>query len=93
MAGPTFTVDPEENYRSVDLGGLTALFHLRSGMTHILAPPAPQILEILAEGPADIAEILLRLQDRFDLDPQEDMAGAVEARLAELEAAGLAARA
>lgn len=89
MAGPVYIADPESAVRSVELDGLTALFHAPSGMTHIVAPPAPQILDALREGPADAAELLRRLRARFDFDGEE----AIHARLDELETAGLVRRA
>jgi len=89
MAGPRYVADPPGAIASVDLEGLTALFHARSGTTHILAPPAPQILQALAAGPADADEIAARLAAGFDLAAEEDPAAAISARLAELEAAGL----
>jgi PqqD family protein of HPr-rel-A system len=92
MARPRFVADPANQVRSVDLEGLGAFYHRPSGMTHILAPPAPQILEAIAGSPADSAEILKRIGERFDLAAGEDAEGAIEARLAELEAAGLVHR-
>jgi PqqD family protein of HPr-rel-A system len=74
------------------LDGLTALYHRPSGMTHILVTPAPQILAALNEGPAGVDELLLRIGEHFEIE-SEDSAGAIEARLAELEAAGLVRRA
>jgi len=74
------------------LDGLTALYHRPSGMTHILVTPAPQILAALDEGPADAGELLRRIGEHFDIEA-EDAAGTVEARLAELEQAGLVRRA
>ena len=91
MAGPTYISDAQ-GCRTVDLEGLTLLFHPRSGMTHILAPPSPQILEALAQGEADATELLERLRARFDF-AGEDGAAALAARLAELDAAGLVRRA
>jgi PqqD family protein of HPr-rel-A system len=91
MAGPRYVADPPSAVSSADLEGLTALFHTPSGATHILAPPAPQILEALSAGPADAAEIAARLSAVFDLSA-EDAAAAIAARLAELEAAGLVHR-
>jgi PqqD family protein of HPr-rel-A system len=55
-------------------------------MTHIVAPPAPQILDALGEGPADADELLARMAREFDLD---DASEGLESRLGELEAAGL----
>ena len=89
MAGPSYIADQEFQLKKVELDGLTALFHVPSGMTHIVAPPAPQILEALAGSPADLTELALRLSRNFDVDGAED---ALAARLDELEAAGLVSR-
>jgi PqqD family protein of HPr-rel-A system len=88
MAGPRYIADVAGQLCSLELGDLAAIFHSRSGMTHIVAPPAPQILEALAEGEADAAEILLRMSRRFEIDG-DDPLQIIEARLVELEAAGL----
>jgi PqqD family protein of HPr-rel-A system len=91
MPAARFVADPESCVRSVALDGLSVLFHLPSGMTHIVAPPAPQILEALRLGPADAGEILARMRAWYDLEGDE-AADAVEARLEELEEAGLVSR-
>jgi PqqD family protein of HPr-rel-A system len=90
MAGPRYIADPEDLIRKVELDGLTALFHLPSGMTHIVAPPAPQILDALAGAPSDVEELAERLSASFEIEGGEE---AMAARLAELEAAGLVRRA
>ena len=90
MAGPRYIADPEELIRRVELDGLTALFHLPSGMTHIVAPPAPEILNALADAPADADEVAARLSERFEVEGGSE---AMAARLDELEAAGLVRRA
>ena len=92
MPGPRFLADPEECVETVALDGLWVLFHRPSGMTHIVAPPAPQILEALRLGPADAGEILARMRAWYDLEGDE-AADAVESRLEELESAGLVSRA
>jgi PqqD family protein of HPr-rel-A system len=88
MASPRFAADPPVLRRVLALDGLDAVFHRRSGLTHILAPPAPQILEALETGPADAEEILRRIGEHFDLEA-DDAAAAIAARLGELEDAGL----
>jgi PqqD family protein of HPr-rel-A system len=88
MAASLYAADPPETLRLVELEGLTLLYHRRSGLTHILAPPAPQILAALAAGPADAAAIVARIGAEFEVEA-EDPAAAIAARLAELEAAGL----
>ena len=89
MAGPAYIADPASAVTRVALDGLTLLFHEPSGMTHIVASPAPEILDALQQGPADAAELLRRLRARFEFDGDE----AIHARLGELEAAGLVRRA
>jgi PqqD family protein of HPr-rel-A system len=90
MAGPLYIADPQDEVKAVPLDGLTAVFHRPSGNTHLLAPPAPQILEALAGSAADAEGLLVRIADRFEI---EGGAEALAARLAELEAAGLVRRA
>jgi PqqD family protein of HPr-rel-A system len=92
MAGPKFVADPPGAVRAVPLETLTALYHRPSGTTHILAPPAPQILEALAAQPGDAEEVLRRMAERFEV-ASDDAPAAIAARLAELEAAGLVRRA
>ena len=92
MAAVRFVADPETCVSAVALDGLSVLFHHPSGMTHIVAPPAPQILEALRLGPADAGEILARMRAWYDLEGDE-AADAIEARLEELESAGLVRRA
>ena len=89
MAGPRYIADPPELRKTVALEGLTAIFHRPSGMTHIVAPPSPQILDALRAGPAGAEELLARIGERFEVEGGED---ALAARLAELEAAGLVRR-
>jgi PqqD family protein of HPr-rel-A system len=91
MGAPTYIADTD-GLKSVELEGLGVFFHPRSGMTHILAPPSPQILDALREGPADAREVTARLRGGYDF-PEEGGTAAIEARLAELEAAGLVRRA
>ncbi len=78
---------------SASLGAIDALYHRRSGATHLVAAPVPQILEALAEGPADLARLWERLLARFDLDDEAEAGRAALAeRLAELIGLGLVRR-
>ncbi|MBX3562348.1 MAG: HPr-rel-A system PqqD family peptide chaperone [Sphingomonas sp.] len=88
MAALRYVADPEGAVTVVELDGLSALFHAPSGITHIVAPPAPEILAALREGPADAAELLRRLRRHYEIEGD-----ALEARLEELEQAGLVRRA
>lgn len=91
MAATRYRADPPSGRRTVELEGLTLVYHRASGLTHILAPPAPQILEALDEGPAEASEIAARIASLFEL-ASDDPTAAITARLAELEAAGLVER-
>ncbi len=91
MAAALYHVDPEDCVREIVLDGLALLYHQRSGMTHIVASPATQILEALRIGPCDIHALLARMSEFYDFE-DEDCAAAVAARLDELEAAGLVRR-
>lgn len=89
MPGPIYIADDAQARVTVPLDGLSLVYHEPSGATHIVAPPAPEMLEALREGPADAAELLRRLHARYDFDGDE----AIHARLSELEEAGLVRRA
>jgi PqqD family protein of HPr-rel-A system len=91
MAASRYAADPPGTMRRVEVEGLTLLYHRASGLTHFLAPPAPQILDALAAGPARAAEIVERIAETFEVEA-EDSEAAIAARLAELEAAGLVRR-
>lgn len=85
-----FAADPPAARIAVPLDELVAVYHRPSGATHLLAPPAPELLDALAEGPADALTLIARLSRDYDLvdaDPS-----AIVARLEELVAAGLAWR-
>jgi PqqD family protein of HPr-rel-A system len=88
MAATLYAADPLETMRTVELEGLTLLYHRVSGLTHFLAPPAPQILSALSDGPASAAQIAARISEAYEIE-SEDPPAAIAARLAELEAAGL----
>ena len=92
MTGPRYIADPPAAMRTVELDGLSALYHRPSGLTHILAAPAPQIIAALAGSRATRRRF--SRASRADFEPEaEDAPAAIAARLAELEAAGLVRKA
>jgi PqqD family protein of HPr-rel-A system len=91
MMPTRYATDPSSQRIVAGLDALVAIFHRPSGVTHLLAPPAPELLDALGDGPADAAKLLARLAGRYDI-ADADVA-AVEARLEELVAVGLAWRA
>jgi PqqD family protein of HPr-rel-A system len=86
---PRYRADPPDAARRVELEGLTLLFHRASGMTHVLAPPSPQILDMLLGSDATLAVLKTRMEERFELVGGADN---LAARLEELVAAGLVER-
>ncbi len=75
---------------AVPAEGMTLLFHRPSGATHVLLPPSPEILDALADGPADAVTIAERLIARYGVDVEDaSIEAVIAARLAELAAAGL----
>ena len=92
MSGPAYLADPPARRVAVDLESLVAVFHEPSGTTHLLVTPAPEILQVLEEGPADAVSVLDRLARDNDVGGADALA-AVEARLRELETSGLIWRA
>jgi len=72
----------------VDL--LTAIYHRSSGQTHLMASPAPEILEALAEKPLDAEALLAKLRADYDLVDADP--AALIARLDELVETGLVER-
>lgn len=77
----------------VEMDGMAALFHRPSGITHLLASPATEILDAISAAPGDAAEIAARLAARFEIEAEGAVAEVVADRLIELEAAGLVTRA
>lgn len=88
-----YRAERPDQLRLVALDPLTAIHHRRSGATHLVAEPVPQILAALQEGEADLSVLAARLAERFDLDPHDgETQGALAARLEELAALGLVRR-
>lgn len=82
-----YRAPPADAVVAVELDPFVALYDRRSGITHLLAEPAPQLLDRLAAGPLDLAALRERLAAAYDLPDLTDEA--LVARLDELIAAGL----
>jgi PqqD family protein of HPr-rel-A system len=73
------------------LDAMTAIYHRRSGMTHIVSEPVPQILQLMAGEILTCGEILARLRSAFDCDGV-DADERIAARLDEMASLGLLER-
>lgn len=89
MPGPVYRGAPWASLRVVPLDGLTLVYHRASGITHLLAPPAPEILAALGRGACHLAELKMRLAGDFDLIDDDE--ASLRARIDELVSAGLVA--
>lgn len=72
------------------LDDIVLLYHPRSGQTHMVISPVPEILDQLADGtPASVAQIHDRLALTFDLGPSDDAMTEIAVHLDALVALGL----
>lgn len=99
MTAPALTpdtllrADPAGSHRLVALDQFTALYHRRSGQTHLVSEPVPDILAALEGTALTPAALLALLSADADVSADGDILAALVARLAELESLGLVARA
>ncbi len=75
-----------------DLDSMTLLFHRTSGITHMLADPAPAILEVMEGLSLTAAEVASRLIATYDMESVIGAEDIVLARLEELSGLGLVSR-
>jgi PqqD family protein of HPr-rel-A system len=95
VATIVFRVEPGETRLSRDVGLMTLVYHRRSGITHMVNEPVPQVLEALdAIGPADAGAVARHLLGSFDLRAEDggSVEAVIAARLDELAALGLVVR-
>ena len=82
-----FRAAPPDTVLVEQLDVLTAVYHRASGITHLLAEPAPEIMAALANGPLTLMALLARLGEAYALGDADERA--LAARLDELVVAGL----
>ncbi len=83
---------PKDDLIWHDLDSMTLLFHRPSGITHMLADPAPAIMEVMQDSSLTASEIALLLIAQFEIESAADAENIVLARLEELSGLGLVAR-
>ncbi len=74
------------------LDALTLIYQRRSGITHIVAQPVPEILAAMGDDACDAKTIAERLSLDFDFGAQDEAIAVIAARLEELAALGLLER-
>ena len=91
MAGPHhiyYRAEPEDQRLIEPLDSMTLIYQRRSGITHIVAEPVPEILAAMGSDVVDATTVAERLAVEFEMDVS-DAEAVVAARLEELAALGL----
>ena len=93
MAGqsPKYKAGPEDQLQVEPLDAMTVIYQRRSGITHIVAEPVPEILSAMGVDALDAAEVAARLAAQFDFE-DADAETIVASRLEELASLGLVER-
>lgn len=93
MAQQQYRAEDAANLIIKPLDDLSLIYHRRSGTTHIVASPVPEMLGAMGCNPLGVEEILERLSQQFELgDEAESLLAIIAARLEELAALGLVER-
>jgi PqqD family protein of HPr-rel-A system len=75
------------------LDDMTLIYHRRSGITHMVTAPVPEILEAMGEEVVDIGAIAARLSLQFEIEADaSEVIAIVDSRLADMLALGLVER-
>jgi len=88
---PKYKAEPTEQLLLEPLDAMTLIYQRRSGITHIVAEPVPEILAAMAGDALDAAEVATRLAVQFDFEAV-DAEAIVASRLEELAGVGLVER-
>ena len=89
--GTKFRAEPADQILVTPLDSLTLVYQRRSGITHIVAEPAPEILAVMGTDALTADEVAQRLATQFDFDGTH-AADILAARLNELADLGLVER-
>jgi PqqD family protein of HPr-rel-A system len=89
--GTKFRAEPADQILVTPLDSLTLVYQRRSGITHIVAEPAPEILAVMGMDALTVDEVAQRLATQFDFDGTH-AADILAARLNELADLGLVER-
>lgn len=88
----SYQAEPSEARIIEPLDAMTLIYQRRSGITHMVAEPVPEILAAMGDDVVDAATLVSRLAEQFDLGDVEDAQSVIAARLEELAELGLVER-
>lgn len=94
MVAPTtyYIAESADQLLVEPLDAITLIYHRRSGITHMVAEPVPEILTAMGNVAVTAAILVATLSEQFDLGTDEDAEAVVTARLEELAELGLVHR-
>ena len=94
MVAPTtyYIAEPADQLWVEPLDAITLIYHRRSGITHMVAEPVPEILTAMGNAAVTAAILVAMLSEQFDLGTDDDAEAVVTARLEELAELGLVHR-
>lgn len=85
-----YRLDARDATRTCVLDDLVLLYHPRSGQTHMVISPVPEILDRMTVGErVSAADVHDRLAEAFDLGPRDTALPEIAAHLDALVALGL----
>jgi PqqD family protein of HPr-rel-A system len=94
MAGPqspVYRAEPADQLLVEPLDAMTLIYQRRSGITHIVAEPVPEILAVMGDDALDATVVAQRLAAQFKIDAS-DASDIVQSRLEEMATLGLVER-
>jgi PqqD family protein of HPr-rel-A system len=94
MAAPAilYLAEPAKQRLIEPLDQMTLIYQRRSGITHMVTEPVPQILAAMGDGPLAAQDLLVRLSADFELGSKDAALAVITARLEELAELGLVER-
>jgi PqqD family protein of HPr-rel-A system len=87
-----YKAEPVSGRIVTPLDVMTLIYQRSSGMTHIVAEPVSEILEVMGNDVCDAELVAARLSTRFDLGDPAQAKAIIAERLHELAALGLVER-
>jgi PqqD family protein of HPr-rel-A system len=89
FSNPLWAGPPANAIIIVPIDALTMIYDRRSGQTHVVTSPVPEILALMGAEPLSLSQILASLQAQFDVGVGDEARQSLMARLDELVQLGL----
>jgi len=87
-----YRTEPADQRLVEPLDMMTLIYQRRSGITHMVGEPVPQMLAAMGDDAVDAAILAKRLAKTFDLGGAADAVAVLSERLEELAELGLVER-